>query len=217
LLGVAGGAGVWVTVWVKEASRVTVWPLGSVVVTVRVPLPSTTEVSTLRSMVLPFAVVITWDLSQVPGATFVSVDVKVSCFPLAVVMVPCAEMEPGAVRTAVPCHEVVAPLGLVAEPLKFAVCVDLFQVRCDCTVPVPPFAFVQEPFLSTVPLERVVTDEVVPEPPLLVVWVPVLVTVVVLSSSPARAGFARTSTEPAMVAEARRLRRGRFFMRGMIC
>jgi hypothetical protein len=84
-------------------------------------------------------------------------------------MVPFAEMTPGAERAAVPCHDVVAPLGLVAEPLNVPVCVALFQARCPWKVPVPPAAFVQVPFLSMVPLARVVVEEAVPDPPLLVV------------------------------------------------
>ena len=147
----------------------TVWPLGRAVVTVRVPLPPATELSTVRSIVFPLALVITCCLSHVPGATRVSLEVNVSCFPPAVVMIPFAEMEPSALRTAVPCHEEVVPLGLVFVPPKVAVCVDLSQVRCDWTLPVPPEAFVHVPFLSTLPFERVVVEDVVPDPPLLVV------------------------------------------------
>ena len=69
------GTGTVETLWLNEASRVMVCPFGPVVVTVLVPFPLTTEVSTVRSIVLPFAVVMTSLLSQVPGATFVSVDV----------------------------------------------------------------------------------------------------------------------------------------------
>src|ERR1019366_2197724 len=52
------------TPWLNDASRVTVCPFGPVVVTVRVPLPSTTVVSTVRSIVFPFAVVMASLLSQ---------------------------------------------------------------------------------------------------------------------------------------------------------
>ena len=154
---------------VKVALRVTVLPSGSVVVTVRVPLPFATEVSTVRSIVLPDAVVITSFLFHDPGATLVSVAVKVDCFPFAVVIVPFSEIEPGAVRTAVACQELVAPFGRVAEPVMVAVWLALFQVAWDFQVPVPPAAFVQEPWRLTVPWERVVVEEAVPEPPVLVV------------------------------------------------
>ena len=69
------GTGTVETLWLNEASRVTVCPFAPVVVTVLVPFPFTTEVSTVRSIVLPFAVVMTSLLSQAPGATFVSVEV----------------------------------------------------------------------------------------------------------------------------------------------
>ena len=69
------GAGTVVTDWLNYASLVTVWPFGPVVVTVRVPFPPTTVVSTVRSIVLPLAVVMTSLLFQEPGATFVSVEV----------------------------------------------------------------------------------------------------------------------------------------------
>jgi hypothetical protein len=62
-----------VLVWVKVPVFVTVLPLGSVVVAVRVPTPPWTDVTTLRSIVAPEGVVITFCLSQVPGASLVSV------------------------------------------------------------------------------------------------------------------------------------------------
>jgi len=56
-------------------------------------------------------------------------------------MIPFAEMEPSALRTAVPCHEEVVPLGLVFVPPKVAVCVDCpGALRLD--IACPPEAFV---------------------------------------------------------------------------
>ena len=72
--GVGGVAGAAEAVdWVKDEVRVTVLPSARVVVAVRVPCPPDTDVTTLRSMVFPDAVVMTPCLSQVPGASFVSV------------------------------------------------------------------------------------------------------------------------------------------------
>src|ERR1700690_3571801 len=127
-------------------------------------------------------------------------------------MVPLSVIEPGAVRTAVPCQLAVVPLGLVAEPLTVAVCVAGFQARWDCQVPVPPAAFVQAPCLFTVPFERVVVEEVVPEPPLLVVYVPFRVTSV---WSVAWAGVAHARGEPAIMVAARKGKRGSVFIGAM--
>src|SRR5476649_2408872 len=124
-------------------------------------------------------------------------------------MVPFEDMDPGAVRTAVPCQVEVAPLGLVTDPLVVAVWVALFQLVWDCQLPVPPAAFVHWPFLVTSPWARVVTDDEVPVPPLLSVWVPVRV--ISLPSS-ARAALVKAIATPARMAMVTNLKRGSFFI-----
>jgi hypothetical protein len=184
---------------VKVCVRVVAWPLGRVVVAVRVPVPPETDVTTLRPIVAPEAVVIVPCLSQVPGACLVSVPEYVKVFPFERVMVPLSENEPGAVFAAVPCQAAVVPLGLVAVPLTVPVFVCGFQVRWDCQLPVPPAALVQVPWVFAEPLERVVVADAVPVPPAAFVQVPLRVTCV---SSDACAVFAKAISVPAMIAAA---------------
>jgi hypothetical protein len=68
-----GVAGATAVVCVNDEFVVTVWPLGRVVVAVRVPAPPETDVTTLRSIVFPDAVVIAVYRSHVPGDSLVSV------------------------------------------------------------------------------------------------------------------------------------------------
>jgi hypothetical protein len=144
-----------------------VWPFGRVLVAEDVTFPGATVVVTARSTLLPLGPVNTCCLSHVPGATLVSVDANVTFFPLASVMVPPEETTPGAVFAEVPCHVDVFPFGRVAVPPKVPDFVALSHLPWDCQVPVPPAAFVHEPFVLAAPFSRVVVEEATPDAPVL--------------------------------------------------